>query len=151
MCVSWCHRLGQLYWNHLDCSAHGCCLSRYVSSCDGCIYRGEELCELTGCDLPPGGSGCCHRNIILMTGNWLVTAQTVAPLGILGVDLSNLAQLLDWLNYTPYRINKDGQVYVDIDELALPEIYGYPVSAGPELPESPVGAVSGAEFLNWEF
>lgn len=151
MCVSWCHRLDVLYWNHLGCERHGCHLGQpqgIPRTCTDCIHHRQGVCGLTGDDAP--AEGCCHWNVELTTGPQAVTDREVAPLQILGVSLATLPEWMDSLGF-PYKLEQ-GSLSVDPDKLPVPDIYGQPTDLpGPELPESEVDALGGAELLDWEF
>ena len=110
---------------------------------------------MTGCPLPAALDGCCHWDIDLTGGSdrvVVVTEKMTVPLCVLGVDLSNLAGLLDSLA-VPYRRLQDS-ILLKIDDLPLPEIYGRPTeNALPGLPEvgAATPALSGGGLLDWGY
>ena len=130
MCVTWCHKTARLYWNHDDCSIIFCPFAGASrDKCTDCCYNIEGRCDLTRAALPATG-GCCHWNVTPAQGPQPVTAETIIPLW--PADGTAITTLLDTLD-VPYTVDDTGQVWVNPDDLGLPEVYGQ----GTEPPSEP--------------
>lgn len=145
MCVSWCHKLNLLYWNHEDCSPALCDLAgRIEGLCQDCRHRAGTLCGLTRAPLPDQG-GCCHHNVTLARG-----AQPVAQADLILLwpdPAESVTAILDRLE-APYTVAGDGRVLVDPDELGLPERYG--TGTEPVLePEPPQFNFESDDWYEW--
>ncbi len=92
--------------------------------CEGCRHRleGEDraLCGLTRAALPLQG-GCCHWNVELTQG-----PQKVIRAMLLLIEVNPSEPVLEVLNLTdvPYRSDQNGDLFVDPDDLPLPDTYG---------------------------
>jgi len=88
---------------------------------------------LTRAALPAAG-GCCHRNVTLSDDPQPVTAETITLLW--PSDGTVITTLLDNLD-VPYTVDDTGQVWVNPDDLGLPEVYGQGTEppGEPELPD----------------
>ncbi len=124
MCLTYCHRLKALYWNHEDCEPDICCFAAGPHGrCDACRHSRKGLCVLTNAPLPAteGRGGCCHWNVTPVQGWQVVTREMLAPLGIGPTELD--VAVLKSLE-APYRW-VDGQPVIDPDALGLPsQTYG---------------------------
>lgn len=121
MCVTWCHRLGLLYFNHFDCDRRECRFAGVEGEdCAGCRHCRGSICGLTGAAHPWGG--CCHYNIERATGPQRVTAATVRLLYPGANELPGA--VLDGFDL-PYRIDEAGEVWFDpAGAPGLPLVYG---------------------------
>jgi hypothetical protein len=121
MCLSYCQRLGLLYWNHEDCWVELCPFAAGPHGrCDDCQHRQDKQCGLTLAPLPVSG-GCCHWNVTPKNGWQEITRQTLAPLQI-GRGESEIA-VLESLDVS-YQVGAEGEIRVDLDSLNLPFIFG---------------------------
>ena len=121
MCVSYCHFRQLLYINHENCWPQDCqYASKRPSPCGTCKHKQGGVCSLTNAPLPEKG-GCCHWNVTLSTSPQPIT---LAMLTMIGVGCNEtIADVLDSLD-TPYTLDTSGQVWLNPDDLALPEVYG---------------------------
>jgi hypothetical protein len=122
MCVTYCHRLGVLYWNHEPCSFEFCPFAVEESGqCNSCRHRQAvgAICGLTRAPLPQTG-GCCHWNVDPVTGLQPVTPEMLAPLS---VGPEPAAEILAGLD-APYEMDVAGQLWVKPGRLGVPDIYG---------------------------
>lgn len=122
MCVSFCHRRNHLYWNHEDCDGTWCEFAEgQHSSCQTCRHFRENKCALTNSAALPAAGGCCHHNVIPLSGARPVTPELISLLGI--GSREKVAEALDSRNVC-YRQGPDGRIFVDPDDLPLPFVYG---------------------------
>jgi len=125
MCITWCHQRQILYWNHDNCHPFDCPKANEKHGrCENCRHRleGEDrlLCSLTRAPLPQAG-GCCHYNVKLIAGPQKVTLAVVEMLG--PGSNETVRDVLDGFDVA-HQIDGQGDVWVDSDELGLPDIYG---------------------------
>lgn len=122
MCVSFCHRRNRLYWNHEDCDGAWCELARAAHSpCQTCRHFRETNCALTNSPTLPAAAGCCHHNVLPLSGARLVTAELISLLEIGSQEV--VAEALESRNVR-YRPGSDEKIFVDPDDLPLPFVYG---------------------------
>ena len=120
MCVSWCHKTEQLFFNHEDCPPALCRFARGPHpSCDRCCHRQGAVCGLTRTLLPQTG-GCCHHNVTVTGGRRTISRLQVVLLG-LGAN-ETVGDVLQGFDVPSLETGADQQV--DVDQLALPETYG---------------------------
>jgi hypothetical protein len=151
VCLTWCHRRGVLYWNHDDCRRHGCELGGGPhGSCRDCRHCQGEICGLTRCALPGDGTGCCHHDVEPASGPQAVTAAVLAPLGAAAeqLDAAGISRLLDELDYAPHTV-ASGVVYVDPDQLGVPDAYGVGATEEDDWEPAGVGDWEAGELLGW--
>ncbi len=141
MCVTFCHRRRVLFWNHEDCLFESCPLvAEEHGRCHRCMHRQGELCGLTRAPLPSWG-GCCHWNVGLVEELQPVTPEMLEPLGVTAAEPA--AAVLTGLD-APYRVDEQGQVWVDPADLGLPTIcYGIGT-------ETAGGTVEAMDWSEWE-
>lgn len=137
MCLQWCHVRRLLIDNDLPCS--GCTrfpafLLPQEESCQSCQHRREQdgkpaFCSLSQMPLPKAGR-CCHWNAEVDTRQIVqLTTADVAPdvLTIWGVD--TVAALFQHSDTAPdYEREGSESIRVNLDDLALPFIYGVPAA-----------------------
>jgi hypothetical protein len=137
MCLQWCHVRRLLIDNDLPCS--GCTrfpafLLPQTESCQSCQHRraqeGEQVfCSLSQMPLPKAGR-CCHWQVEADTRSEIaLTTADVAPdvLAIWNVD--TVAELFERSETAPdYEPAGSEGVRVNLDDLALPFVYGVPAA-----------------------
>jgi hypothetical protein len=137
MCLQWCHVRRLLIDNDLPCS--GC--SRFPAflllqeeGCESCQHWREQdgkpaFCSLSQMPLPKIGR-CCHWQVEADTRSEItLTTADVAPdvLTIWGVD--TVAELFERSETAPdYETSDTDHVSVNLDDLALPFVYGVPAA-----------------------
>jgi|GEM_PF-1087044 hypothetical protein len=137
MCLQWCHVRRLIIDNDLPCS--GC--TRFPAfllpdneSCERCQHRREQddkpaFCSLSQMPLPKAGR-CCHWNAEVDTrSEIMLTTADVAPdvLTIWGVD--TVAKLFARSETAPdYEPEDNNSVRINLDDLALPFVYGVPAA-----------------------
>ena len=122
MCISYCHLKADLFFNHEDCSPQVCKYAQIKHpSCDTCHHLQGDVCGLTRCPRPSIG-GCCHWNVELISGLQPITLADVQMLGV-GVN-ETICDVLAGFDVA-YEVDAQGQVWLDLDRLALPEIFGW--------------------------
>ncbi len=124
MCLTYCHRRGGLYKNHGDCLVEDCPFAgdemQVYTGCDTCCHQRDHICALTSSPLP-AERRCCHWNVEPAQGEQVITLEMLEPLGI--TENETVLEMLDWLD-APYRVDSEGRVLVDPDNLGLPATYG---------------------------
>ena len=132
MCVSWCARKGMLFWNHSDCHPADCEFAAQTHGrCGDCPHKQNETCGLTRAPLPATeeSGGCCHWNVVPVSGPQVVTRAMLAPLGISIEETEEFVlRRLD----VPYRLSAHGEVIVEIDSLSTPFTMGQGTEHLPE-------------------
>jgi hypothetical protein len=123
VCISMCHRLQILYWNHEDCGVHCDLAHGPHGRCETCGHRAPAgMCRLTHAPLPEAG-GCCHHDVALLQGWQVVTRVMLEPLGI-GAGETVGDVLARWDVPHERGDQPGGAALVDPDQLALPATYG---------------------------
>jgi hypothetical protein len=146
MCLQWCHVQRLIIDNDLPCS--GC--TRFPAfllpdneSCLSCQHRREQddkpaFCSLSQMPLPKAGR-CCHWNAEADTRQIVqLTTADVAPdvLTIWGVD--TVAELFAHSETAPdYEPEGSESVRIDLDDLALPFVYGVPAAHWDDVLDGP--------------
>lgn len=121
MCVTFCHKLNRLYWDHEDCHPALCSFAgKSQESCATCRHKNGETCRLTNTVLPQE-EGCCHYNVNLIQGPQVVTTEMVSLLEVMPDEA--MAEALTYRNVS-YQQGSEGEILVDPDELPLPTTYG---------------------------
>ena len=120
MCLTWCHQKQLLYWSHEDCWPQLCTLAGQTHpSCQSCRWVAADLCGLTRAPLP--GTGCCHWNVNLTQTAQKLTTEALAMLGLgYQEDVVDVLEAFD----LPFRQDEAEQIWLNPDDLNLPQIYG---------------------------
>jgi len=122
MCVTFCHRRGVLYWNHASCEPQTCDLARGPHGrCETCLHRQAGICRATNAPLPDAG-GCCHWNVALVQGRVEITPAILDLLG--SGPGETMDQVLERWEVPHHQLGHLVQVWIDPDELGVPEVYG---------------------------
>src|SRR5688572_30226035 len=122
MCVTFCHKLKRLYWDHEDCHSARCLLAgKPQESCNSCRHKSGDICMLTNSLLPAEG-GCCHYNVELVQGAQLVTRELLSLLEIMPDE--TIVEALEYRNVRYHQGAGGDIIFVDPDELPLPTTYG---------------------------
>ena len=121
MCLSYCYRTRRIFDNHLECQPQ-CCEHAQAEhpTCDTCGHRLGDLCGLTRHPLP-NPSGCCHWNVALINAPQQIDISALQMLGV-GAN-ETVSDVLTGFD-VPYEIADDGQVWLDLARLSLPDIFG---------------------------
>jgi hypothetical protein len=127
--VTYCARLGQLYWNHEDCSFEFCpFVAEEYGQCHSCWHRQEGRCALTQAPLPAEG-GCCHWNVKPVQVRQIVTLEMLTPLGVEPTE--TVTDVLNSLG-APYEVDSQGYLWLEPNRLSLPYTYGLGTETMPE-------------------
>lgn len=148
MCVTFCHRLEILYWNHENCTRLTCEVVDDVGRCIDCIHQRQEgVCALTNAPLPVTGR-CCHCNVTQKKGMRLVTRPMLAPLNVGDKAMVTVLEKLD----VPVHNVCPGIIMIDPDELGLPFVYGEGTEPEEEDDDDlPFGPIDISEFEDFEW
>jgi len=137
MCLQWCHVLHSVIDND-----HPCTWCTHFSpgppaadrTCADCAHRTQRVGQQPFCALSksplPSRQSCCHWNVVPDAGPLLLLSnEDVAPevLQLWGVE--TLAALFAHSESAPvHTLAPDGRVQVALADLALPLVYGVPVT-----------------------
>ncbi|NNJ12218.1 hypothetical protein EKD04_017960 [Chloroflexales bacterium ZM16-3] len=134
MCLQWCHVWGWLIDNDIscwDCPAYGL---PPVASCASCAHRragaGGPMCSLTKAALPYVG-GCCHHNADLggVGSARALDALPVAPWLLAAHRAATAEALVASHHSAPDLERRDGRTWLQLDDLAVPLVYGVTADA----------------------
>jgi hypothetical protein len=136
MCLTWCHVRQRVFNSDVSCDCH--CPStirlahvgRTCQSCEHMISRGLQrpLCGLTRQPTPYANS-CCHWDATISTGVRFVGPTDLVDGLLEATEVSSTALLFmeSWLADGAPEVQPEGDgVYLRVEELALPEVYGVP-------------------------
>jgi hypothetical protein len=137
MCLQWCHNRRLLIDNDLpcsDCTRFPAFLLPQEERCQSCQHRREQdgkpaFCSLSQMPLPKAGR-CCHWNVEVDTRSEITLTTADVASDLLAIwDVDSVAELFARSETAPdYEQEGSESVRVNLDDLALPFVYGVPAA-----------------------
>ncbi len=127
MCLQWCHVTGQVVDNDYFCPHCSLWMKKPGLSCASCAHRRGQFCGLTGHPLPRSGY-CCHHNATLHRfGFILLTEEHVHPAEMALHQVESIEDIFWAVETAPEPVAlSPNEVWVSLQELASPWVYGIP-------------------------
>lgn len=130
MCLQWCHVRQMIIHNDFACfhcpsAIH---LAKRDEDCSTCLHYAGQTCALTKSSIPSQRS-CCHHNCEITQGNTLeLTADNIHPMQLIFHNVPDLEALFWAVESAPEPlVIRPGVIQVQMEDLALPLVYGQPV------------------------
>ena len=132
MCLQWCHVTKQIIHNDHACfhCPTAIRLARENEDCATCTHYRGQTCALTGIAIP-AQRNCCHHNVqATPSGTLELTADNIHPMQLIFHLVDDLEQLFWLVESAPEpKVIRPGVIQVQLDDLAVPFVYGVPISA----------------------
>ncbi len=124
MCLTFCHKRNILYDSDTNevCDVCPDNWGQY-KSCQTCNHRRDKQCGLTSAPIPED-RWCCHYNVIQVDGTVLVEMEQLKGQSVRSLGLRHAFQIWD----TEYSDEGDGQYQVILSSLAVPLVFGMPMT-----------------------
>ena len=131
MCLQWCHVTHEIVHNDHSCfhCPTAIRLANAEKDCSSCTHFCGLNCALTSLPIPLQRT-CCHHNVEATPSGLLeLSADNIHPAQLIYHQVKNIEELFWLVESAPEpNVIRPGVIQVQLEDLAVPFVYGVPAS-----------------------
>ena len=133
MCLQWCHVRQMIVHNDHPCFHCPIAIrdAHRDEDCSTCLHYAGQTCALTKFTIPVQRTCCHHNSTPTMLETLELTSDNIHPMQLVYHNVPDLEALFWTVESAPEPVTiRPGVIQVRMEDLALPLVYGQPITAG---------------------